>query len=292
MNIEQFEAYRPLLFSIAYRMLGTVSDAEDVLQDAFLRVQRRTEGIDNPKYYLTTVVTRLCLNHLSRAKTQREQYVGPWLPEPLPTADNTPVPTPAQQATTYDAISIAFLVLLESLSPAERAVLLLHEVFGYSHKEIAAIVGKSEVACRQLLRRAKRHVAENKPRFEASPQQHERLLRGFIEVVELGEIDAFLQLLAEDVTFVPDGGGERGAAVRVLHGPEAVARFILGVQRTAPANLRYELAWLNGEQALLARTVKDRPFFALFITSDGEQVRLMHVIAGQKLSALVKNVDQ
>jgi RNA polymerase sigma-70 factor (ECF subfamily) len=288
MNIEQFEQYRPLLFSIAYRMLGSVAEAEDVLQDAYLRVHgRAAEVIEKPKYYLTTIVTRLCLNHLSAAKTQREHYLGPWLPEPILTEDKPELVSPAERAVSYDSISIAFLVLLESLSPAERAAFLLHEIFGYKHREIAGILDKSEAACRQLFRRAKHHIRENRPRFKTTPEQHERLLHSFIEVVELGEIENFLQLLAEDVTFVPDGGGERGAAIRILQGRDAVAAFILGTYRlTQPQSLQYDLTILNGQQAILARRADGRPYFAVFIYSEDETVHLIHVIAGRKLSSI------
>jgi len=287
MNIEQFQQYRPLLFSIAYRMLGSVAEAEDVLQDAYLRVQgHASETIEQPKYYLTTIVTRLCLNQLSAARTQREQYLGPWLPEPILTEDKPELVNPVEQAVTHDSISIAFLILLESLLPAERAVFLLHEVFEYKYREIAAMLGKSEAACRQLFRRAKGHIAENRPRFKATPQQHERLLQSFIKVVELGELDSFLQLLADDVSLLPDGGGERGAAIRVLHGRDAVAAFIMGTYRLAPKNLQYGLTMLNGQQAILARTADGRPYFAVFIYSDGDAVNLIHVIAGRKLSSI------
>jgi RNA polymerase sigma-70 factor (ECF subfamily) len=287
MNIEQFQQYRPLLFSIAYRMLGSVAEAEDVLQDAYVRIQGQAlETIEKPKYYLTTVVTRLCLNQLSAARTQREQYLGPWLPEPIPTEDKPELVNPLEQAITHDSLSIAFLLLLESLLPAERAVFLLREVFDYSYREIADILGKREAACRQLFRRAKSHLAENRPRFEATPQQHERLLQSFIKVVELGELESFLQLLAEDVSLLPDGGGQRGAAIRVLQGREAVAAFILGTYRLSPKNLQYNLVMLNGQQAILARTAEGRPYFAVFIYSEGETVNLIHVIAGRKLSAI------
>jgi RNA polymerase sigma-70 factor (ECF subfamily) len=287
MDIEQFQHYRPLLFSIAYRMLGTVTETEDILQDAYLRVQSHsTEEIENPKYYLTAVVTRLCLNHLSAAKTQREIYLGPWLPEPIMTGDKPELVSPMKGMIKQESISIAFLVLLESLSPAERAVFLLHEVFDYKHREIADILEKSEAACRQLYRRAKQHIAENRSRFEATPEAHERLLQSFIEVVEVGAIDTFLQLLAEDVTLVPDGGGERGAAIRVLRGRDAVAAFIMGTQRIAPNDLQYELTTLNGQRAILTRMADGRPYFAVFIYSENETVHLIHVIAGRKLSAV------
>jgi RNA polymerase sigma-70 factor (ECF subfamily) len=287
MKIEQFQQYRPLLFSIAYRMLGSVAEAEDVLQEAYLRVQAHAaETIEQPKFYLTTIVTRLCLNQLSAARTQREQYLGPWLPEPILTEDKPELVNPAEQAAIHDSISIAFLVLLESLLPAERAVFLLHEVFDYKFREIGEMLGKTEAACRQLFRRAKRHIAARRPRFKANPQQHQRLLQSFIKVVELGEVESFLQLLAADVTLVPDGGGERGAAIRVLRGREAVAAFIQGTYRLAPPDLQYGLTLLNGQQAILARTAQGRPYFAVFIYSEGESINLIHVIAGRKLSAL------
>ncbi|MDX1435625.1 MAG: RNA polymerase sigma factor SigJ [Anaerolineales bacterium] len=287
MKVETFESYRPLLFSIAYRMLGTASDAEDILQDAYLRVMDRPEEqIENPKTYLATVVTRLCLNELSTARSKRETYVGPWLPEPIPTEEIPVLDNPSDSAVQYDSISVAFLVLLESLSPAERAVFLLHEVFGYKHQEIAQILGKTEAACRQLLRRARAHVTENKPRFTATPEDHERLLNSFIEVVEDGEVDAFLDALAEDVTFVPDGGGTRGAAIRVLKGKDAVSSFILGTSRFSPPGLKYSVKSLNGQQAILARTPEGQPYFAIFIYGDGQRVQMIHLIAGEKLKSI------
>jgi RNA polymerase sigma-70 factor (ECF subfamily) len=287
MDIEQFQQYRPLLFSIAYRMLGSVAEAEDVLQETYLRVQGQpAETIEKPKYYLTTIVTRLCLSQLSSARVQREQYLGPWLPEPVLTEARPELANPLEQALTHDSLSIAFLVLLESLLPAERAVFLLREVFDYSYREIAGMLDKSEAACRQLFRRAKGHIAEKRPRFKATPEQLERLLHSFIQVVELGEVEGFLQLLAEDVTLVPDGGGERGAAIRVLRGQEAVAAFILGSYRQAPKDLHYSLVRLNGQPAILARAAGGRPYFAVFIYSDGEKVNLIHVIGGRKLLAL------
>ena len=290
MTPDLFETYRPLLFSIAYRMLGTATEADDILQEAYLRVQNiANETIEHPKTYLTTIVTRLCLNELSSAKKQRELYVGPWLPEPILTENHIHTANPAETIIKDEAISIAFLVLLEALSPAERAVFLLREVFDYSFKEIGEMLDKRPAACRQLFRRAKQHIEQNRPRFEANPVEHERLLRSFIEVVELGEVDAFLHMLAEDVSFVPDGGGQRGAAIHVLQGREAVSKFIFGVQKIGPSNLQYELTKLNGEQAILARTKEGFPFFALFLYHQAERVQLIHVIAGRKLAALKRH---
>lgn len=288
MTLDQFQQYRPLLFSIAYRMLGTSTEAEDILQDAYLRWQQAeaAENIENPKYYLTTIVTRLCLNVLSSARVQREEYLGPWLPEPILTDGRADLINPAEKTMTHDTISIAFLLLLESLTPAERAVFLLHEVFDYKFREVSDILGKSEANCRQLFRRAKARIAANRPRFETSPAAVDRLLTTFIKTVETGEIDAFLNMLAEDVKLVPDGGGQRGAAIHVVHGREAVSAFILGTRRLFAQNATYELVTLNGQRAILAKTEEGRPFFALFLYLSHGRIKLCHVIAGQKLRAL------
>jgi RNA polymerase sigma-70 factor (ECF subfamily) len=287
MKLETFEAYRPLLFSIAYRMLGTASDAEDILQDAYLRVMKQADAdIENPKTYLATIVTRLCLNELAAARSSREEYLGPWLPEPIPTDEIPLLDIPGESMIQHDTISIAFLVLLESLSPAERAVFLLHEVFGYRHPEIAEILEKTEAASRQLLRRARAHIEANKPRFTASPEDHDRLLRSFIEVVEGGEIERFLSALAEDVTLIPDGGGTRGAAIRVLKGREAVSAFIVGTRQFRPVGLKFELVSLNGQKSILARAPDGSPYFVIFAYGDGTSLNLIHVIAGRKLRAI------
>ena len=282
--IEQFEKHRPFMFGLAYRMLGTATDAEDVLQDTFLRVQAvSADSIRNVKSYFATVVTRLCLNRLS-ARSDRDTYLGPWLPEPIPTDRHLAITAPAYRAETLDTLSIAFLVLLEQLSSAERAVFLLHDVFDYRHNEIATILGKTAPACRQLLRRAKQHIAANQPRFEQDPVKHHQFLNHFIEVVESGEIETFLQLLADDVTLVPDGGGQRGAAIQVMQGRDAVSKFIIGARRLAPDGLMYRTRELNGKPTIVAYTPTRKPFFALFLETQDGVVQLMHVIAGKKLS--------
>ena len=285
--LETFQQFRPLLFAIAYRMLGSATEAEDILQDAYLRWQgKAADTIDNPKYYLTTIVTRLCLNQLSAAKNQRETYIGPWLPEPILTENQPDLVDPAQRAATYDSISIAFLVLMESLSPAERAVFLLHEVFAYKFREVAEVLEKSEAACRQLFHRARQHITANQPRFDLEPVQHTRFLQRFIETVEAGEIDAFLQMLADDVALVPDGGGQRGAAIRMVKGREGVSAFILGTRRLAPAGLHFKIMALNGTPAIVALTTDKRPFFALFLYPQNNTIQMMHVIAGRKLKSI------
>jgi RNA polymerase sigma-70 factor (ECF subfamily) len=286
-HIATFQKFRPLLFAIAYRMMGTVTEAEDILQDAYLRWQGQPlDAIRDRKYYLTTIVTRLCLNQLSSAKNQRETYLGPWLPEPLFTENRPELMNPAEQVATYDSISIAFLVLLEALSPAERAAFLLHEVFAYRFAEVADILNKSEAACRQLFHRARQHIAANQPRFDTSTSQHKRLLHRFIETVETGEIEAFLQMLTDDVMLVPDGGGQQGAAIHVVKGHNNVSAFILGSQRLAPAGILYEVVMLNGQWAIVALTLEKRPYFALFLYVRNDLIQLMHVIAGTKLKGM------
>src|SRR5262249_31056072 len=187
-NLERFETYRPLMFSIAYRMLGSITEAEDIVQEAYLRYQAISpERIVSHKAFLSTVVTRLCLNHLELAKVQREAYIGPWLPEPVLTEIDERL-TPGHQAELHESLSMAYLVLLEQLTPTERAVFLLREVFDYDYQEIAAMVGKEEAACRQLLSRAKKHIAEHRPRFKPTPEAHRQILNHFIQAVGSGEL--------------------------------------------------------------------------------------------------------
>src|SRR5690242_10864642 len=220
--MDEFERHRPMMFSIAYRMLGSVSEAEDIVQNAYLRYRQMPAGsIASPKAFLSTVVTRLCLNHLQTARAQRESYLGPWLPEPLLTEDDTA--SPNSQAEMLESISMAFLVLLERLTPVERAVFLLREVFDYPYPEIAEIVGKEEVSCRQIFSRAKKFIASQHPRFTPSSKHHEQLLHQFLAAVEEGDLDGLTELLASDVTLQTDGGGKvRGAATHSLHGLEPV----------------------------------------------------------------------
>lgn len=269
-TMDQFESYRPLMFSIAYRMLGSVTEAEDILQDAYLRYrQMEASSIASPKAFLSTVVTRLCLNHLQAARVQRESYLGPWLPEPLLTENDPESPT--SQAERLESISMAFLVLLERLTPVERAVFLLREVFDYPYPDIAEIVGKDELSCRQILSRAKKFIAGSRPRFTPSTEQHQHLLQQFLEAVEEGDLAGLTQLLASDVTLSTDGGGKvRGAATRILHGPEAVARFMIAVsQRYIQAMFTTEITEANGEPAILMRV--DGQLFAVLSVTIAQQ---------------------
>jgi RNA polymerase sigma-70 factor, ECF subfamily len=264
--MDQFEQYRPLMFSIAYRMLGSVSEAEDMLQDAYLRYREMPAGsIASPKAFLSTVVTRLCLNHLQAARVQRESYLGPWLPEPLLTEVDPASPT--SQAERLESISMAFLILLERLTPVERAVFLLREVFDYPYEEIAEIVGKEEASCRQILSRAKKFIAASRPRFTPSTQQHQHLLQQFLNAVSEGDLAGLAQLLASEVSLSADGGGKvPGAATRILHGPEAVAQFLIAVsQRYLQATSTLEITEANGEPAILIR-VDDHPLAVISVT--------------------------
>jgi RNA polymerase sigma-70 factor (TIGR02957 family) len=230
---ETFEELRPTAFAIAYRMLGSVSEAEDVVQEGFLRLHRaQDEGkrIESPRAYLSTVVTRLAIDELRSARVRRETYVGEWLPEPLVTS---PDEDPARHAEMADSLSLAFLVVLESLSPEQRAVFLLREVFDYPFERIAEIVGKTEAGVRQLAVRARRHVEERRSRFEASREQRDELARRFLGATEDGDLEALEALLAHDVVLHGDGGGKAPALARPLHGRSRVARTLLAWRRAA-----------------------------------------------------------
>lgn len=205
-GFEVFDRNRPLLFSISYRMMGSVMEAEDVVQEAFLRWQRATEEVRYPSAYLSKVATRLCIDRLRSARARRERYVGTWLPEPLLGEQAQEV---APVAELDDSLSMAFLVLLESLTPVERAVFLLREVFDYEYAEIGFFIGKSEANCRQISHRARQAVAARRPRFESSPEQERRLMDGFLEATLSGNMEALLGLLSEDVSSTPTAEGRR-----------------------------------------------------------------------------------
>ena len=285
---EDYTEYRPLMFSIAYRMTGSISDAEDIVQEAFLRltrVLRDGASIESPKAYLATVTTRLAISHLRSARVRRESYVGAWLPEPL-VADTEP--GPAERAEMSDSLSMAFLVLLESLTPTERAVFLLHEVFGYDYREIAEITGKSEPNCRQILTRARHHVDDGKPRFEASRQQREEVAQRFFAAAAGGDMSGLLELLAPDVVAIGDGGGKAWAAVRPVNGAQQVARFVLGLfRRGEKMGARAVPAWVNGQPGAVTYDTQGRVLnvFALDI-ADGVVQALRSVVNPDKLHHL------
>ncbi|HLV35007.1 MAG TPA: RNA polymerase sigma-70 factor [Spirillospora sp.] len=271
---DDFETYRPLMFSIAYRMLGSAMEAEDIVQEAYLRYQRVSpQDIDSPKAFLSAVVTRLCLNQLQSARARREQYVGPWLPEPILTA-----PSPAAKLSADESISMAFLVLLENLTPPQRAVFLLREVFDYDYAEIAAILGKDEAACRQLFSRAKKHLAEHRPRFKPSPEAHRQMLERFMNAVGAGDMDGLTRLLADNVTMWADGGGKaRGAATRPLVGVEAVAQFVIASTRLPQVSLTAEISEVNGEPAAILRA-GDQAMVVLMIAIQDDRIHELRII--------------
>ena len=281
---ESFEMYRSYLFAIAYRMLGSAMDAEDMVQETYLRYQGTPpETIGSLKAFLTTIISRLCVDQLHLAHRKREQYLGPWLPEPIITADTLEVISPEERFDREESISMAFLLVLEQLQPVERAVFLLREVFDYNYAEIATFLGKSEVACRQWFSRAKKHLADHRPRFSAPPETQRRLLVSFQQALQAGEMTTLMNMLAEDVTFWADGGGKvRGVATRLLSGRHAVARFILDkspiFRNTLPADSRGELAEVNGQPALITRS-GDRALAVLTIDVESEQIKAIRFVA-------------
>lgn len=281
-HIGTFQANRPLLFSIAYRMLGSAAEADDVLQDAYLRFQAAPlDEVQSPKAYLSTIVTRLCLNELKSARVVREQYVGPWLPEPIFSDEIGGLSDPEKRVTDYDSISIAFLSLLQKLTPAERAVFLLHEVFDYRYDEVAGMLDKSQVACRKLFSRAKRYLAENRPRFTTTPQEHGRILEQFMRASDSGDLDGLTAMLTEDVVFWADGGGKvRGAALQPVRGQDAVGRFVLGVsERFTPPGATFGVADVNGRPTILVRNADGTPAIVISVEVDAGRIQSIWAIA-------------
>ena len=273
----QFEVYRPLMFSIAYRMLGSRTDAEDIVQEAFLRYHATApEHVVAPKAFLSTVVTRLCLNQLQSARAQRETYLGPWLPEPILTPTHEPS-APARRVELHESLALAFLVLLEQLTPLERAVFLLREVFDYDYAEIAGIVGKAETACRQLFSRAKKHLTAQRPRFKPTPEAHQHILSQFIAAVGTGDLDGLMHLLAADEALWADGGKVRGAITHPLRGRAAVARFLLASPRISPEPYQADIARVNGEPALILRA-GSQVRVVVFIAVEQSRIRVVWAI--------------
>ena len=247
MTLEEFLAARPMLFALAYRMLGSSSEAEDVLQEAWIRAAKATTAVDNPEAWLTTVVTRLCLDVLGSARVRREAYVGPWLPEPLVSTEEGP----EQAAELADSVSLAFLVLLEELSPAERAAFLLREVFRFDYAEVARMLDRSEASCRQLVSRAHKHVDERRSRFTADRARAQELSLTFLFACQTGDLSAVTALLAEDAVLVTDGGGKVSAARRPINGADRIGRFLIGVLHKAGPEIAYLPASVNGEPGVL-----------------------------------------
>jgi len=245
-RLEVFNQHRPLLFSVAYRMLGTRADAEDLLQECYLRWSAaQAEAIESPKAYLVTTMTRLAIDQLRSARVKREEYVGPWLPEPVLDGQ---VEEPVELA---ESLSMAFLLLLERLSPVERAVFLLKEVFDYDYDEIAATVGKSAVHCRQMVARAKKHLKDQRPRFEVAKKEHDAIVQRFLAACGTGDLPGLLSMLKQDIVLYSDGGGKVRSALNPIHGADHVARFFLGVAKKAPPGLSVRLTRINAQPGVV-----------------------------------------
>jgi RNA polymerase sigma-70 factor, ECF subfamily len=275
---KELEALRRHGFGVAYRMLGSVSEAEDVAQEALLRLTRQEGPIDEPAAWMTTVVTRLSINVLRSARARRESYVGPWLPEPLL---EDPAPGPAGRAELADSLSLALLALLERLTPVERAAYLLREVFGYKYAEIARIIEQTEVNSRQLVTRARKHVEAGRPRFDADEAARDALLERFLAAAEEGDLEALEEMLAEDAVLYADGGGKALAAQEPLFGAALIARFMAGVAqvRRALGDFETRLVRVNGQPGRLLRGPGEEQY--------GEAERL----AAGKALALLKSGD-
>ncbi|MFL5993747.1 MAG: RNA polymerase sigma-70 factor [Streptomyces sp.] len=270
---EEFQALRPLLFSIAYRILGSVGEAEDAVQETWLRYEATATEPRSVKAYLSTTVTRIAIDVLRSARVRREEYVGAWLPEPLL---DDPYADPERAAELAESVSMAALLLLERLSPLERAVFVLREVFDFGFPEVAAAVGRSEAACRQLVSRARRHMAAGRPRFEADREEREELASRFFEALREGDVDGLRGLLAADVSMVGDGGGRAPQLARAVAGAQNVARLLGSVfPRMARIEVTFEPHELNGQPG------------AIFHDRDG---KVLHTLALDILDGRVQTI--
>jgi RNA polymerase sigma-70 factor (ECF subfamily) len=279
---------RPLLFSIAYRMLGSIAEAEDVVQEAFLRWHRALTGgteVDSPKAYLATVTTRLAIDQLRASRTRRESYLGPWLPEPLVAGTEVDVARHAEMA---DSLSMAFLIVLESLSPVERAVFLLREVFEYGYDEIAQIVRKSEANCRQIFARARRRIEAGAPRFEPSKGERDELARRFFAACEQGDMDGLVDLLTADAVFVGDGGGKAQAFKEPIYGRDRIGRLLLGLfARAAHLGARVRPVEVNGQPGAVGLDAEGRVINVIALDiADGRIQAVRSVVNPDKLGHL------
>jgi RNA polymerase sigma-70 factor, ECF subfamily len=287
-RVEIFLQYRPLLLSIAYRMLGSMADAEDLVQETFIRWQTSLEAdVRSPRAYLVTILSRLCIHQLESARVQREQYVGPWLPEPVSTGATA---DPLDVSELHDSLSMAFLLLLERLTPVERAAFLLHDVFGYGYEELVAILSKNEATCRQIVHRARRHVTENRPRFNPGRELHERLLHEFVTAASSGNLDGLVAVLSDDVVLYSDGGGKASAALRPLHGAVNVARFLLGaIAKSVPADVSLQMEVVNGQLSVVYRMPGGSAGCVVSVGTAGERIGEILVVTNPDKLAHVAN---
>ncbi|WTC20032.1 RNA polymerase sigma-70 factor [Streptomyces cellulosae] len=282
-----FEEHRPVLMGIAYRMLGRAADAEDVVQDAWLRwsAADRTD-VREPRGFLVRITTRLALDRLRRIKARGETYVGPWLPEPYVTDFGDTVPDTAERAVLADSVSLAVLVVMETLSPLERAVFVLREAFGYPYADIAAMLDRGEAAVRRLAARARRHVDERRPRYDVAPARRRDLTERFLDAAAGGDLAGLMELLAPDVRLVGDSGGKARAPLRVLDGADHVGRFFVGVAGKGLPDVSVRTVELNGGPAVLVLS-GGKPDTVLQIDADGDRIRTVYVVRNpDKLAAL------
>jgi RNA polymerase sigma-70 factor (ECF subfamily) len=287
-SAQAFEQYRGLLFGIAYRMLGSATEAEDIVQEAFVRwLQAGDEQVQSPKAYLSAIVVRLCINQAESARARREVYVGSWLPEPIRTSDHLDL---VETAMLGETLSFAFLVLLQRLGPLERAVFLLREVFEYDYAEIAEIVGKSEANCRQILRRAHQHLDQHRPRFDVSREQQTRLTEQFLRASTGRDMQGLLNLLTEDIVFIGDGGGKVPIAHKPVRGPDKVARGTTGGLRFFSPQMQTRLEEVNGQPAIIG-SLDGHPVGVLMCEIEGERIRRIYAVVNpEKLHWLGEQV--
>jgi RNA polymerase sigma-70 factor (ECF subfamily) len=284
-RIEQFEELRPLLFAISYRILGSVAEAEDAVQETWLRYESSAAQPTSTKAFLSAVVTRVSIDVLRSARVRRESYVGPWFPEPLLT---DPYADPARSAELADSLSMAALLLLERLSPLERAVFVLRDVFGFGFPEISSAVGRSEAACRQLAVRARRHMDDGRPRFDADRREREELAARFFEAVRDGDVDGLRELLAADVQMVGDGGGKAPAFANGVIGADNVARVIASIFPVlAKLDVRMEPCELNGQPGAILRDRDGKVVSTLTLDVLGGRIQTIRsVVSPDKLGHL------
>jgi RNA polymerase sigma-70 factor (ECF subfamily) len=277
-RLAAFDKHRRLLFSIAYRMLGTVSDAEDMLQETFIRWQQASDDdIRSPRAFLVTIVSRLCISHLQSARVRHERPVGQWLPEPLVT---NPQDDPLGILRVDDSLSMALLVLLERLTPVERAVFLLREVFGFTYAEIAKSLGHSEASCRQNFHRARGHVGNMRRRFEASSQEHQELLRRFLEATRSGDVNGLLSLLSHDVLLRIDGG-VAAPIPNAIVGADKVARGLLSGARSLPEGTILRTTTINGDAGVISY-IDGRPYSVLLLDVGDGLIRNVFIVADRE----------
>ncbi|MFJ9413229.1 RNA polymerase sigma-70 factor [Streptomyces sp. NPDC101227] len=283
-----FEEHRPLLHGVAYRMLGRVADSEDVVQDAWLRwASADRSEVREPRAYLVRITTRLAIDRLRQVQSRRESYVGPWLPEPLATDLDATAPDTAERAVFTESVTLAVLVVMESLSPLERAVFVLREAFGYPYAEIAEALDRSEAAVRQLAGRARRHVEEGKPRFQVDPDRQRDLTERLMAAAAGDDLEGLLKLLAADARLVGDSGGKAKAPLRIIESADKVARFLFGVTRSLPSGMEYALLELNGGIALLAHRGGTPDSVTQFDVEDG-RIQTVYIVRNpDKLASLM-----